>query len=199
MYSNRPPLTPVKSKSSSIPFGFSTPSNYKQSQSPLVHSPAYLTVSLFHISLCVCIHDYQSRRHSVYGTETKIIIDPGSRIWKVGFSGELHPRSVFLINDDKSLWNLNALKSFIGIIDAFLLTFINHLQIDSKQKKILLVENSFLSNPIKDSIIRILFNNFQVPSIAFANSSLLALLASGRSSGLVIDIGYLQTIITPVS
>lgn len=58
MYSNRPPLTPVKSKSSSIPFGFSTPSNYKQSQSPLVHSPAYLTVSLFHISLCVCIHDY---------------------------------------------------------------------------------------------------------------------------------------------
>lgn len=111
----------------------------------------------------------------------------------------MHPRSVFLINDDKSLWNLNGLKSFIGIIDAFLLTFINHLQIDSKQKKILLVENSFLSNPIKDSIIRILFNNFQVPSIAFANSSLLALLASGRSSGLVIDIGYLQTIITPVS
>ena len=49
MYSNRPPLTPVKSKNSSIPFGFSTPSNYKQSQSPLVHSPAYLTVSLFHI------------------------------------------------------------------------------------------------------------------------------------------------------
>ena len=52
-----------------------------------------------------------TRRHSLYGTEDRIIIDPGSRVWKVGFSGEGKPRDVFLASDDhsaSSLWNLNG-------------------------------------------------------------------------------------------
>ena len=32
-------------------------------------------------------HYTTTRRHSLYGTEDRIILDPGSRIWKVGFSG----------------------------------------------------------------------------------------------------------------
>lgn len=40
-------------------------------------------------------HYTTTRRHSLYGTEDRIIIDPGSRIWKVGFSGEGRPRDVF--------------------------------------------------------------------------------------------------------
>ena len=43
-------------------------------------------------------HYTATRRHSLYGTEDRIIIDPGSRFWKVGFSGEGKPRQVFLVS-----------------------------------------------------------------------------------------------------
>jgi len=61
--------------------------------------------------------DHQSsRRHSLYGIEDRIVIEsvdqavgglpsqltrsPGSRVWKVGFSGEPDPRAVFWSTDD---------------------------------------------------------------------------------------------------
>lgn len=54
-------------------------------------------------------HYTTSRRHSLYGTEDRIILDPGSRIWKVGFSGEGKPRDVFYAGGEvgKPLWTLD--------------------------------------------------------------------------------------------
>jgi actin-related protein len=34
------------------------------------------------------------KKHSLYGYEDRVVIDPGSRIWKIGFSGEPQPRKV---------------------------------------------------------------------------------------------------------
>lgn len=48
-------------------------------------------------------HYQTTRRHSLYGTEDRIVIDPGSRVWKVGFSGEGRPRDVFFVHP---LWSL---------------------------------------------------------------------------------------------
>ena len=31
-------------------------------------------------------------RHSLYGTEDRVVLDLGSRVWKIGFSGETQPR-----------------------------------------------------------------------------------------------------------
>lgn len=47
-------------------------------------------------------HYTTTRRHAVYGTEDRIVIDPGSRIWKVGFSGEGRPREVFVVTEPSS-------------------------------------------------------------------------------------------------
>jgi actin-related protein 10 len=54
-------------------------------------------------------HYATTRRHSLYGTEDRIILDPGSRIWKVGFSGEGKPREILYADGKtgKSLWSLN--------------------------------------------------------------------------------------------
>jgi actin-related protein 10 len=49
-------------------------------------------------------HYQTTRRHSLYGTEDRIVIDPGSRIWRVGFSGEGRPRDVFAVGP---LWDLH--------------------------------------------------------------------------------------------
>lgn len=62
-------------------------------------------------------HYTTTRRHSLYGTEDRIIIDPGSRIWKVGFSGEGKPRDVFLSckpSEGGSLWRLVGMSSTDG-------------------------------------------------------------------------------------
>lgn len=53
-------------------------------------------------------HYSTTRRHSLYGVEDRVVIDPGSRIWKVGFSGEGKPRDVFYGAGDsgKVFWKL---------------------------------------------------------------------------------------------
>lgn len=53
-------------------------------------------------------HYTTTRRHSLYGVEDRVIIDLGSRIWKVGFSGEGKPRDVFYaVGPNDSLWKLS--------------------------------------------------------------------------------------------
>jgi actin-related protein 10 len=56
-------------------------------------------------------HYTTTRRHSLYGTEDRIILDPGSCVWKVGFSGEGRPRDLFYAGDDAgaSLWSFLSL------------------------------------------------------------------------------------------
>lgn len=75
-------------------------------------------------------HYTTTRRHSLYGTEDRIVIDPGSRIWKVGFSGEGRPREVFVVADKKTgapLWPDLSGKSTTERDDA-LITLENKLQ-----------------------------------------------------------------------
>lgn len=48
-------------------------------------------------------------------------------------------------------------------------------------------------------IARALFDNLQVPSISFASSHLLSLVAVGRITGLVLDCGNLESVALPVS
>ncbi|OSC96885.1 actin-like ATPase domain-containing protein [Trametes coccinea BRFM310] len=156
-------------------------------------------------------HYQTTRRHSLYGTEDRIILDPGSRVWKVGFSGEGKPRDVFLAEPEtgKSLWSLNRASKPADreeedrVLEAKLQAclrsvFHNSLLTDPKSRKVILVEHPLLPLHIKEMIARVLFNNLQVPSISFASSHLLALLAAGRITGLVIDCGHLETTVLPV-
>ena len=81
-----------------------------------------------------------------------------------------------------------------------------------------MIEHPLLPLHIKEMMSRILFNNLQVkkhwqpvntpklysyceqvPSISFASSHLLALLAAGRITGLVLDCGHLESTVLPVS
>ena len=48
-------------------------------------------------------------RHSLYGSEDYLILDLGSRVWKVGFSGESSPRAVFDVGAEtgNEIWDLS--------------------------------------------------------------------------------------------
>ncbi|KAI0787557.1 actin-domain-containing protein [Fomes fomentarius] len=156
-------------------------------------------------------HYPTTRRHSLYGTEDRIILDPGSRVWKVGFSGEGKPRDVFCAGGDsgEALWTLNRASKPAEreeedrILEARLQAclrsvFHNSLLTDPKSRKVILVEHPLLPLHIKEIMARILFNNLQVPSISFASSHLLALLTAGRVTGLVLDCGHLESTVLPI-
>ncbi|EKM58531.1 uncharacterized protein PHACADRAFT_117568 [Phanerochaete carnosa HHB-10118-sp] len=156
-------------------------------------------------------HYATTRRHSLYGTEDRIILDPGSRIWKVGFSGEGKPRDIFLAGSDtgRPLWTLNRAtvpgekEEEDKLLEARLqkclrAVFHDSLLTDPKSRKVIIVEQPLLPLHIKEALARILFNNLQVPSISFASSHLLALLAAGRTTGLVLDCGHLESIALPI-
>ncbi|KAK7033266.1 actin-related protein 10 [Favolaschia claudopus] len=165
------------------------------SSAPIQSSPHYTT----------------TRRHSLYGVEDRIIIDPGSRIWKVGFSGEGRPRDVFCGSgsSESPLWTLSRAADpseeaeqermlEYKLETCLRSVFHDSLLTDPKARKVILVEHALLPLYIKDMIARILFENLQVPSVSFASSHLLSLLAVGRITGLAIDCGHSESVALPI-
>ncbi|KAJ9118244.1 hypothetical protein QFC22_004153 [Naganishia vaughanmartiniae] len=178
------------------------------------------------------------KKHSLYGTEDRVVIDPGSKIWKVGFSGEARPRKVFWSTDtqgggdgnDGTMWDLdfdgmldrlNASKSLstnvedpseakspveyeevLQLIKARLTAalrsvYVRHLLTESKSRKVIIVENALLPSPIKQLISEVLFDNLKVPSVSFTSGHMLTLMATGNTTGLVVDFGFHETTVVP--
>ncbi|GLB40286.1 putative actin family protein [Lyophyllum shimeji] len=155
-------------------------------------------------------HYTTTRRHSLYGVEDRVIIDPGSRVWKVGFSGEGRPRDVFLAGGKSgaSLWSLRRATDpaaraeeekvmEVNLQRCLRSVFHDSLLTDPKARKVILVEHPLLPLYIKDNMARILFEN-HVPSVSFASSHLLSLFAVGRITGLVLDCGHLESVALPI-
>lgn len=169
-----------------------------------------------------------TRRHSLFGTEDRVVLDIGSKYAKFGFSGEPRPRAVvssvsvsqpstsflrFGPNEapQDCLWDLDLQRCPNDVQrrdrEALLLAqltqlvqtaFSEYLMVDSRQRKVFVVENPLMPTLVKDMLCRILFDNLQVPSVSFLPAPLLSLVAVGKLTGLVVDIGYLETTVTPV-
>ena len=120
------------------------------------------------------------------------MIDPGSRIWKVGFSGEGRPRDVFFGDGEggRVLWGLTRATNQLDreeedkalqakLQDRLRSVFhecvpmntsrfdgvLRHdssLLTDPKSRKVIVIEHPLLPLYIKDMIARILFTNLQV-------------------------------------
>lgn len=175
-----------------------------------------------------------TRRHSLFGTEDRVVLDIGSRYSKFGFSGEPRPRAIvpsvsfsqpstsYLRFDtcsgksdpyrnDDTLWDLDFERCaddqlrrgkralvLAQLTQLLRKAYTQHLMVDPKQRKVLVVENPLLPNSIKELICKVLFNNLQVPSVSFVPAPLLSMLAVGRITGLVLEVGYLETTLVPV-
>jgi actin-related protein 10 len=101
---------------------------------------------------------------------------PGSRIWKVGFSGEPEPRACFWAREGGEAWQLDLgdIEGARGdreegrrIVETTVLqrlreTFVKHLMTDAKSRKVIILENTFLPVYVKDAIAKGLFENLRV-------------------------------------
>ncbi len=76
--------------------------------------------------------------------------------------------------------------------------FHDRLQVNPSEHPVLLTESPLNPAKNREKMVEILFENFEVPTIYVSSSAVLSLLASGRTTGLVIDMGESVTHIVPI-
>jgi len=167
------------------------------------------------------LNQLNNKRTTAYGIDQKIILDIGSLYIKFGLSGEASPRQclpnriykniencpegVIVEGDLEPLYQLKVNPYDIPEIyerfkEQVKLIFYRFMMSDYKHKrKVLISENLLMPIDLKTMIAAVLFEYMSVPSIIFAPSQLLALTSVGRKTGLVIDCGYLETTVLPIS
>ncbi|XP_074874149.1 actin-1-like isoform X2 [Carettochelys insculpta] len=115
-----------------------------------------------------------------------VIFDNGSGLCKAGLSGEQAPRSVIatLVGYPKSKiwWHL----------------FKHELKMKPSERPVLLTEAPLNTRSNREKMAEIMFEGFQVPALFVALQALMALYASARTTGLVLDSGDGVSMTVPV-
>jgi actin beta/gamma 1 len=138
-----------------------------------------------------------------------IVMDNGTKLSKVGFAGEDSPREVFFtipgiprdkftkVSSGKSPIERGIIKDWRAMERIWSSTF-KDLGVDPSKHPVLLTQ--VLKNPKKnkEKIAEIMFETFNVPKLYLAYQGVLALYASGRTTGIVLGIGEGAFSITPI-
>ena len=106
--------------------------------------------------------------------------------------------------DDHELWDLDLRKCDIGLVGdkierATREAFTKYLLVDSKQRRVYLVLPSVLPHKLLDRVLRTLFEGFDILTVTVLSEAVMATAAAGCRSGLVVDIGWKETIVTAVA
>ena len=76
--------------------------------------------------------------------------------------------------------------------------FYNELLADTKSYPVIMSEAAFSKHDNKQEMAQVLFELLNVESLYITNSSTLALYANGRTTGIVIDVGFETTSCVPI-
>ena len=101
------------------------------------------------------------------------------------------------------LWQMDMRGSDLGIIEdkierAVREAFTKYLLLDQKSRRLTVILPSIMPHQLLSTVLNTLFINFQPPSITLLSPPILSTVAAGCRSGLVVDIGWRETIITSV-
>ncbi|VDM97563.1 unnamed protein product [Thelazia callipaeda] len=147
-----------------------------------------------------------------------VIIDVGTALTKIGYAGEFVPRAILrteLLHDctgesikvlDNTLDERDFYRRlakffrelFLNYYALCLLMIFRFALTTTKDRRVVIVESILARTPYRNLVARVLFENFDAPSILFAPSHLLATFPFGVSSALVIDVGYSNATVVPI-
>lgn len=77
-------------------------------------------------------------------------------------------------------------------------TLINELRVDSRQYALLFTDPNHNGRKPHERITELVFEKFEAPALYLARSAVLSALANGRTTGIVLDVGYSGTSAVPV-
>ncbi|XP_057796390.1 actin-1-like [Salvia miltiorrhiza] len=131
-----------------------------------------------------------------------LVCDNGTGMVKAGFAGEETPRAVF-----PSIVGRPQRTGVMGQMDAYNWddmeklwhhTFHNVLRVAPEKHPILVTEQPLTPKANKEKMAQIMFEKFNVPAMHFAIQAVLALYATGRTTGVVLDSGDGMSHIVPI-
>jgi actin-related protein 10 len=152
-------------------------------------------------------YDYRSKQRSV--KSSAVIIDIGTQFTRAGFAGEAYPRIILKNNFDSILpavqltpdrvsfsntINPLSVRTWQRILNRFIrLLYSNYLQINPKDRRIMILEQPFIHNNYKQALFNVIYE-LEVPGILLLPALTLpnyCQLSSGSYlNSLNIDCGY---------
>lgn len=146
------------------------------------------------------------------GEKVAVIVDIGESYTKCGFASEVSPRHIIpssvtrnvngkAFEETISLKNVKNIPSecLYGVLrDFFQVIYFRHLLVNPKERRVVICESVLWPTKFKETLAKVLFHHFEVPSILFAPSHLMSLFTLGISTGLVMECGYSETSVLPI-
>ncbi|KAK7504157.1 hypothetical protein BaRGS_00004461 [Batillaria attramentaria] len=134
------------------------------------------------------------------------IIDLGSAYTKCGLAGETGPRCIIpsTVKNTRTgqvsrIWDYNSTAELHENLKELLSVLIfRYLLMSPKDKRVVVVESLLCPSEFRDCLAKVLFRHFEVGSVLFAPGHVLSLLTLGSACGLVMDVGYRETLVIPV-
>ena len=134
-----------------------------------------------------------------------VVIDSGTYNIRAGYSGEKEPTIIRNTADWDSLSKQSDQPIIAGKINNWNQTeklwqnlFENKLQIKCEEHPIVMTEAFDVSKKEREHVTQLLFELFAFPAMYLSQSPLFSLYATGRTSGIVVDMAYDTSRILPV-
>ncbi|WAR19598.1 ARP10-like protein [Mya arenaria] len=132
-----------------------------------------------------------------------VILDIGAAYTKCGLAGESCPRCIIpsQLKDDKTgqirpLWEFKKEDELFENLKDFLFQlYFRHLLMNAKDRRVVVCESLLCPAVFRETLARVLFKHFEVGSVMFTPGHLTSLLTLGVYSGLVMDVGYTETLL----
>lgn len=126
------------------------------------------------------------------------------RKWMPGYAERKRKRR--RIDDwgnDYELWRMDVRGLDMGLVGdkierAVREAVTTHLLVDVKGKKLVVVLPSLIPHPLLNTVLAALFHIFQNAGVTLLSAPVLSTVAAGLRSGLVVDIGWRETIVTGI-
>ena len=105
--------------------------------------------------------------------------------------------------EDYELWRMDVRGMNMGLMGDMIERAVRnaitkHLLMDTKGKRLVVVLPSLIPHTLLSTVLRTLFTAFHSPGITLLSPPVLSTLVAGLRSGLVIDIGWRETVVTGI-
>uniref|UniRef100_A0A8C5SJ63 Actin-related protein 10 n=1 Tax=Laticauda laticaudata TaxID=8630 RepID=A0A8C5SJ63_LATLA len=141
------------------------------------------------------------------GEKTAVVIDLGAAFTKCGFAGETGPRCVIPSEVKKPgaskpirvvQYNINTEELYSYLKEFIHMLYFRHLLVNPRDRRVVIVESVLCPSHFRETLTKVLFKYFEVPSVLFAPGHLMALLTLGINSAMVLDCGYTESLVLPI-
>jgi len=135
-----------------------------------------------------------------------VILDIGTAYTKIGFARETGPRSIIPseINHPHTgkivkIWNYHGKEDLYLILKEFIhKLYFKYLVVNPKDRRVVIVESVLCPILFRNTLAEVLFMHFEIPSLVYVPSHLMALFTLGISTAMVMDVGYSETSVLPI-